>query len=477
MTAEPHLFIILGATGDLTARKLLPALHRLTTSGEADSVVLGAATTHMDDAAFRSQAVAALAAAGVEPADAAEWADGHVFYTAIPREPDYSALAARIAEIEAAHRLGGNRIFYLALPPVVFPGALEGLGRSGLATGPGWTRLVIEKPFGRDEASAAALNAAVHRHFEEPQVYRIDHYLGKESVQNLLVFRFTNPIFEAAWNRDRVARVEITVAEALDVAGRATYYDAAGAMRDMLQSHLTQLFTLVAMEAPSSMSADDVRAEKVKVLHSTRPIDARDVVIGQYTDGLTEEGPVANYLDHPGVTAESKTPTFAAVTLAVDTWRWQGVPFVLRTGKAMQSRVTEIAVTFLPPPVCLFHETVDECIAEADVLKMRLQPDEGFELDIEVKEPGSSGSLRTIPLGFRYADAFGDVPEAYETLLSDVMEGDQTLFVRNDWVEESWKLYGPMLDADLPLHPYPAGSWGPAEARRLIDGQAWATGN
>ena len=308
-------------------------------------------------------------------------------------------------------------------------------------------------------------------------MYRIDHYLGKESVQNLLVFRFTNPIFEAAWNRDRVARVEITVAEALDVAGRATYYDAAGAMRDMLQSHLTQLFTLVAMEAPSSMSADDVRAEKVKVLHSTRPIDARDVVIGQYTDGLTEEGPVANYLDHPGVTAESKTPTFAAVTLAVDTWRWQGVPFVLRTGKAMQSRVTEIAVTFLPPPVCLFHETVDECIAEADVLKMRLQPDEGFELDIEVKEPGSSGSLRTIPLGFRYADAFGDVPEAYETLLSDVMEGDQTLFVRNDWVEESWKLYAPMLDADLPLHPYPAGSWGPAEARRLIDGQAWATGN
>ncbi len=472
---EPHLFVVLGGTGDLSSRKLLPALYRLADAHSLDFVVLGAGTRDLGDAAFRRQAGQALAAAGLGGPAADAWCAGRLHYAQLPADGDFGALAARVAEVEAEHSLPGNRVFYLALPPASFPGTIAGLGRAGLADAPGWTRLVVEKPFGRSLADAQELNRLLHEHFGEPQVYRIDHYLGKETVQNLLVFRFANPLFEASWNRDRIARVEITMAESSGVGSRARYYDRAGAVRDMLQSHLTQVLTLIAMEAPVSMEADAVRAEKVKVLRSIRPLDPARLVLGQYEAGATPDGQLGAYRDLEGVSPGSRTPTYAAATLFVDNWRWQGVPFHLRTGKAMAERRTQVAVSFRSPPVCLYHGVSDQCVARSDVLYLNLQPDEGFDLEIEVKEPGDTSRLRSVPLRFAYADAFGPIPEAYETLLLDVMEGDQTLFVWRDEAEEAWRLYDPILDADLPVHPYAAGSWGPTAARDLLlDAPNWA---
>jgi len=474
---DPHLFVILGATGDLTSRKLVPALHRLVQRRGVQTVVVGAATSPLDDASFRSDLGGAMSQAGIDADDAAAWCATNVHYERIERDGGYEGLKRRIEQVERDHGLPGNRVFYLALPPAVFPAAIERLGDAGLASGPGWTRLVVEKPFGRDLESATALNAIVHHHFGEHQVYRIDHYLGKETVQNLLVFRFTNPLFEASWNRDRIDRVEITVAESLDVGDRGRYYDAAGAVRDMLQSHLTQVLTLVAMEAPPAADADHIRAEKVKVLQSIHGIDHDGVVLGQYTDGTVDGEAVPAYRSLDGVDGESGTATYAAVRLHIDNWRWQGVPFYLRTGKAMQRRVTQVAVTFRQPPVCYFHAVPDACVDHSDVLYLTLQPEEGFSLEIEVKEPGNSTRLRTIPLRFSYSEAFGNIPEAYETLLEDVIEGDQTLFVRADEVEQSWRLYTPVVEADLPVDPYPAGSWGPSRARALLGDTVanWAT--
>ena len=474
---ERHLFVVLGATGDLGTRKVLPALYHLTARGALDTVVLGAGTHDLGDEEFRRRSREALAAAGLDGAAAAAWCARNLHYAPIPADGDFTAFAARVASLEAEHALPGNRVFYLALPPAAFPAAIAGLGAAGLAHAPGWARLVVEKPFGHDLATAGDLNHLVHRHFAESQVYRIDHYLGKETVQNLLVFRFANPLFEASWNRDRIARVEITVAEVSGVGSRGRYYDAAGAVRDMLQSHLTQVLTLIAMEAPVSMAADAVRAEKVKVLRSIRPLDPAAVVLGQYTAGTGSEPALPAYRDLDGVAPDSDTPTYAATTLFVDNWRWQGVPFHLRTGKGMRERLTQVAVTFRPPPVCLYHGRSDPCVAHSNVLYLDLQPDEGFRLEIEVKEPGNPSRLRTVPLRFAYAEAFGEVPDAYETLLLDVVEGDQTLFVRADEVEESWRFYQPLLEADLPIHPYPAGSWGPTAARDLLLGAPnWAAG-
>jgi glucose-6-phosphate 1-dehydrogenase len=305
-------------------------------------------------------------------------------------------------------------------------------------------------------------------------VYRIDHYLGKETVQNLLVFRFANPIFEGSWNRDRIERVEITVAESIGVGARGRSYERTGAIRDMIQSHLMQVVSLVAMEAPPDIDAESIRAEKVKVLKSIRHIDPDDVVLGRYTG----DGEIPGYRELDGVDPESATPTYAAVRLEIDNWRWSGVPFVLRTGKAMERRLTEVAVVFRRPPICFFHSDEQGCEARPDVLTLRLQPDEGFGLEIEVKRPdGEATALHTVPLSFRYADAFGSIPDAYETLLRDVVEGDQTRFVRADWVEESWRLFSPIVDADLPVVEYPAGSWGPTEAGRLLgDDTGWASG-
>ena len=474
MTPEPHLFVVLGGTGDLTTRKLLPALHSLMPGGACH--VVGVATSALDDAAYQSVAAKALTASGVPAAEAAAWAGRHVSYQRVGRTGDMTDLAARIEALDAAHGTRGNRLLYLALPPAAFADTIERLGRSGLAAGPGWTRIVVEKPFGGDLASARTLNDALHRHFAERQIYRIDHYLGKESVQNLLEFRFTNPIFEASWNRDRVERVEITVAEALDVAGRGAYYDRTGVLADMVQSHLTQVLTLVAMEAPSTFSADAVRDEKVKVLRSIREISPDAVVLGQYGAGTVAGATVTAYRNTPGVDPASTTPTFAAVRVWIDNWRWQGVPFFLRTGKAMPRRMTEVAVLFRRPPVCLFHSVVDDCIAGNDVLRLVLQPDEGFSLEIDVKEPGASTRLRPVPLHFSYAEAFGTIPDAYETLLADVLEGDQTLFVRHDETEEAWRLYTPLVHATLPVHPYPAGTWGPQAAAAFLPEKGWSSG-
>jgi glucose-6-phosphate 1-dehydrogenase len=473
---DAHLFVIIGATGDLTRRKLLPALFHLVEDSRRSIVVLGSATTDQDDAGFRKTARSALEDAGFDEPRVRSWCDERVHYHRLDRNGDYHSLADRIAELERDHGLSGNRIFYLALPPRIFPGAITGLGEAGLALSSGWTRLVIEKPFGRDLDSARTLNEAVHRHFDESQIYRIDHYLGKETVQNLLVFRFTNPIFEANWNRDRIDRIEITVAESLGVGTRAGYYDQAGAVRDMIQSHLAQVMTLVAMESPASLDADAIRTEKIKVLRSVRSVPLDAVRVGQYTAGRTEADAIPDYRSHEGVAADSTTPTYAALRLYVDNWRWQGVPFLLRTGKAMAERLTQVAVVFRPPPVCLFHECPDDCVAHSDVLTLILQPNEGFRLQIEVKDPGESAGVRTIPLHFDYTEEFGEIPDAYETLLRDVMEGDQTLFVHAAEVEESWRLFTPVVEADLDVEHYPAGSWGPGGARELLGDAEWVTG-
>ena len=478
---EPHLFVILGATGDLARRKLLPAVARLGRHLDADHHVLGVArSADLDDDGFRRWAREALEEHGLPAEDLERWRDDRLHYQAMGDGgvEDYRRLAARIAEIESEAGLAGNRAFYLALPPSTFESTVGGLGEAGLHRSAGWTRLVIEKPFGEDLASAQELNALVHRWFDESQIFRIDHYLGKETVQNLLVFRFSNAIFESLWNRERVENVQITVAEDIGIGGRGGYYDHAGALRDMVQNHLTQLASLVAMEVPIAYEADAVRFEKIKALRSLQALDRGRVVLGQYTAGkIGENGDeVPGYLDEPKVAAGSKTETFAALELAFDTWRWQGVPFYLRTGKRLARRVTEIAVTFRRPPVALF-KSLSCGELRSNVLVITLQPNEGFSLYFDVKRPGEPLELEKYPLTFDYEKAFGALPEAYETLLLDVVTGDQTLFVHADEVEASWRLYTPLLDRALPVHPYPAGSWGPAEAEELVvrSGHKWRT--
>jgi len=334
---------------------------------------------------------------------------------------------------------------------------------------------VIEKPFGRDLDSARDLNEIVHAYFAESQVYRIDHYLGKETVQNLLVFRFANALFENSWNRDRVKHIQITVAEDLGIGTRAGYYETAGALRDMVQNHLTQVFTLIAMEPPVSFEAQAIRDEKVKVLRSITKIDPDAVVFGRYTAGELDGEQVAGYHDEAGVTADSTTETFVALRLDVDNWRWQGVPFYLRTGKRLPRRLTQIVVTFREPPVYFFADSGSGQV-HSNMLVITLQPDEGFQLFFDVKAPEDQLRLETRPFHFSYREAFGELPGAYETLIFDVLTGDQTLFVRGDEVEESWRLFTPLLGSHLELQPYEAGTWGPEASDRLAlrHGNNWA---
>jgi glucose-6-phosphate 1-dehydrogenase len=469
---EPQLFVIFGGTGDLAARKLLPALERLAERGLIGDrwAVLGVARDpERDDASFRGWAREALEESGAAAEEAATWCDRRLFYQPLPdgTPEDYLALAARIQRLEEDLDLPGNRIFYLALPPGAFPGTISGLGEAGLNRSAGWTRLVIEKPFGRDLRSARELNALAHRYYEEQQLYRIDHYLGKETVQNLIVFRFANAVFESIWNRDRIENVQITVAESLGVEQRAGYYDRSGALRDMVQNHVTQLVSLIGMEAPVVFDAETVRREKIKVLKSLDEIRADDVVFGQYGAGAAEGVEVPGYRQEPGVPTGSTTETFVALRLRLNSWRWQGVPFYLRTGKRLNRRLTQIAVVFREAPVCLF-ESLGACTPDSNVLLLTLQPDEGFVLCFSVKEPGDQMSLRTLPLRFHYGEAFGEIPEAYETLLLDVLQGDQTLFVHADEAEASWRHYAPLLESDQPVEEYAAGSWGPQAADRLL---------
>ena len=477
---EPHIFVILGATGDLTGRKLLPSLNALIARNALGpkSLILGVGVeTEFNDASFRDKCRKDLAAAGVPAEQIAQTAsDKRIFYQTIAKgtDEDYRRLGQRIEQIEKDNGMPGNRVFYLALPPKVFPLAIAGLGKAGLNESKGWVRLVIEKPFGRDLTSAQALNKVVHENFEEKQVYRIDHYLGKETVQNLLVFRFANSLFEPQWNRDRIESVEITVAESLGVEHRAGYYEGAGALRDMIQNHLTQLATLTAMEVPEAFRADAIRREKVKVLHSVLPIRLEDVVLGQYAAGEIDGEDVAAYRDEPGVAKDSQTETFVALRLEIENWRWHGVPFFLRTGKRLPKRASQIVVNFRRPPVWIFKPFDGDTI-QSNSLVIAIQPDEGFDLYFEIKAPGPGVRIQQSDLRFRYSDLFPPLPEAYETLLLDVLQGDMTLFVSDDWVEASWRLYTPLLENKPKVVPYAAGSWGPAEADELLSdlGRTW----
>jgi glucose-6-phosphate 1-dehydrogenase len=468
---EPHLFVVLGATGDLAHRKLLPALfHVVADAGLRERIaLLGVARAPLDDEAFRQATRKALADAGIAPGTpAGAWDDSRLHYQRLdPADGfDFAALARRIAEVETAHRLPGNRVFYLALPVDAVGAALAGLGAAGLAGAPGWTRVVIEKPFGHDFDSARSLNAAAHRWFDEGQIYRIDHYLGKETVQNLLVFRFANTLFESLWNRDRIDGVEITVAESLGVEERADYYEGAGALRDMVQNHLTQLLTLTTMEVPAVLDADAVRNEKVKVLQSVSPLRPEEAVFGQYSAGTVDGVPAKAYRSEDGVAPTSTTETYVALHLQIANWRWQGVPFLLRTGKRLGEKSTRIVVSFRRPPVAFFP-TTDPSEMRANTLTITLQPDEGFELSFELKPPGHTLGMQTHRMHFRYAEAFGPLEDAYHTLLTDLMRGDQTLFVRSDEVEAAWRLYSPLLEHRPAVIEYPAGSDGPADADAL----------
>jgi len=478
-SAERHLFVVLGATGDLMQRKLLPALYRLSDRGDlpAGSGILGVARRPLDDAGFRDAAAGWLRAEGVGPEEkVAAFCRESLAYHRLENETaaGFGRLREAIERVERERRLGGNRIFYLALPLEAMGPTLEGLGTAGLNESTGWTRVVVEKPFGRDLASAEALNGTAHRHFEERQIYRIDHYLGKETVQNLLVFRFANMFVESLWNRETVERVEITVAESLGVEGRAAYYDSAGALRDMIQNHVTQVLTLIAMEPPASRSEEAIRNEKVKVLRSIARISPDDAVRGQYATGTVDGRRVPGYREEPGVAPASSTETYVALRLRIANWRWQGVPFFLRTGKRLPAKASRVVVTFRAPPVPFF-QTEDEYEVNPDRISILIQPQEGFELAFEVKVPGREPRVQTHRMKFHYSDVFGALPDGYETLLLDAMLGDTTHFVRADEVEESWRLYEPLLKDPPPLVPYAAGSWGPAEAQRLLEewGHRW----
>jgi glucose-6-phosphate 1-dehydrogenase len=440
--------------------------------------VLAVGRAEQDDESYREWARESLKLAGLAPESMAAWCDTSIHYASNADEAGgWQAVADRIATIESANDLPGNRAFYLAIPPRAFPPVIEALGEVGLNRGPGFTRLVIEKPFGNSLDTAQSLNELVHARFEEHQVYRIDHYLGKETVQNLLVFRFANALFENSWNRSLVESVEITVGEHLGLETRAGYYDQAGAFRDMIQNHVTQVLTLVAMEPPAKLDADSIRDEKVKVLRSVVPIARNDVVFGQYVSGEIDGETVRGYLEEQGVAEDSVTETAVSLRLFIDNWRWQGVPFYLRTGKRFPERLTQIVVRFREPPVCLF-EVNGTCDVHSDAIVITLQPDEGFELLFDVKAPDEAMRLETVPLHFRYHEAFESLPDAYETLIEDIVLGDQTLFVRSDEVEAAWRLYQPILDDPPTPEPYAAGTWGPPGSARLphATGDRWWQG-
>jgi glucose-6-phosphate 1-dehydrogenase len=496
--ADPCTIVILGANGDLAKRKLLPAIYQLAKDKllPEGTDVLGIAREEMTDDAFRARMNEAIRASD-EIADFDEdvWqrlaACMHYSAGDLSDASTYQRLGMRLAEVEA-HREPDlrNRVFYLAVPPSVFTPIVRALSQSGLAprmmdpSARPWYRIVIEKPFGRSLATARELNRLVLELFNECQLYRIDHYLGKETVQSILVFRFANAIFEPVWNRQSIAHVQITVAETVGVERRGKYYEESGVLRDMFQNHLLQLLTLTAMEPPANMSADAVRDEKVKVLKSIRWLRDREIdraaVRGQYTAGEMNGGAVVAYREEPNVAQTSNTPTFAAVRFFIDNWRWKGVPFFLRSGKRLPRRVSEIAVQFREPPVLMFrHETRDQIAP--NVLTMRIQPNEGAALSFQVKAPGAAYQLShgvevtPVSMDFAYAAAFGDHnPPAYETLLLDIMLGDATLFTRSDEVEAAWRIVDPLIEY-WETHPpavmasYPSGSWGPPEADLLVE--------
>jgi glucose-6-phosphate 1-dehydrogenase len=489
--AEPCAVILFGASGDLAKRKVIPALYDLAVHHSLGSrySIVGFARTPMTDEAFRTTAGdAAKSISEVGPIDPKGWSEfaSNLYYSAgdYADQEAYARLAKRLAELEAAKNLGGNRLFYLSTPPDVYPNIVEQLGRAGLArpSSPNsWVRIIIEKPFGRDLASAKELNKIVLNVFDEKQVYRIDHYLGKDTVQNLLVLRFGNGIFEPLWNRNYVDQVQITAAETLGVERRGGFYESAGALRDMIQSHVLQLTSLVAVEPPASFDATAVRNEKLKVLQSIRPFDlemvAQYVVRGQYAPGEFDGKLVPGYRAEPGVSPNSRTETFVAARLLIDNWRWAGVPFYLRTGKRLAKRTTEIVIQFRRAPHIVFRGRE----VEPNRLILNIQPDEGICVSFGAKRPGTEMSIGNVMMNFSYREGFGDGTRSdYATLLHDCLRGDATLFDRGDNVEAAWSLLDPILDVwtaarSTPVPEYPAGSWGPREADHMLerDGNAW----
>ena len=504
--ADPCTMVIFGATGDLTKRKLFPALYTLAAehllAPRFAVLAVGREPTETDQS-FREKMRAALAESDeVKHVDeeAWEWLAQRVFYAGgdASDEAAYAGIKSRLDEIEAScAEEERNRFFYLAVPPSVFEPIVRHLASSGLVPrrespeSRPWARVVVEKPFGHSLETACSLNALVLSLFAEHQVFRIDHFLGKETVQNILVLRFANSIFEPLWNRRWVSHVQITAAEAVGVEARGKYYEEAGVVRDMFQNHLLQLLALTAMEPPPSMTADAVRDEKVKVLKSVRWLTPETIptsaVRAQYGAGLFNGQLVAGYRDEPDVAPDSATPTYAAVQFHIDNWRWKGVPFYLRSGKRMNKRYSEIAVTFQSPPHLMFGGDGAHRELQPNVLVMRVQPNEGVSLNFEVKVPGAAVALTQhlevapVDMDFSYAEAFGETAApAYETLLLDVMIGEATLFTRSDEVEAAWKIIDPLLNyweqhSPNPMPTYPAGSWGPAQADRLIslEGARW----
>ena len=481
--------VIFGASGDLTRRKLLPALYSLSRGQRlpARFAVVGVARTRMTDEQFREQFQESLrefAKVDARSDEVVRSLQSKMYF--VSGEMDDPGLYTRLQDRLRAVGTEGV-LYYLAIPPSAYGPVVERLEGAGLAgtAERGWRRVIVEKPFGTDLATARELNAQLHKHFREDQIFRIDHYLGKETVQNLLVLRFANGMFEPIWNRRYIDQVQITAAETVGVERRASYYEGAGALRDMVQNHLMQLLALVAMEPPTEFSAASVRDRKMDALLAVQPVVGADeppaVVRAQYREGWVAGSEVPPYRTEPGVAPDSRTETYVALRLKLDSWRWAGVPFYLRTGKRLPKRTTEIAIQFHRPPLQIFKRVSPRPLA-SDLIVINVQPDEGISLRFNAKIPGTRMQVAPVMMNFRYGNTFqGEVPEAYETLLLDAMLGDPTLFARHDFVEASWGLITPineMWQSDAgPIPTYEAGEWGPPEADALIakDGRRWRT--
>jgi glucose-6-phosphate 1-dehydrogenase len=482
-TPDPCALVIFGASGDLTHKKLMPALYSLAFRRLLPErfAVIGVARTEGDDDSWRADMKQTVQRYARDEFRQDIWDElaGALHYmpTDFADDAGEDRLADQVRQIDEEKELGGNRVYYLAVPPPAFPAIVEALGRRRSTKG--WTRLIVEKPFGHDLASARELNAMLWEHFDESEIFRIDHYLGKETVQNMLALRFANGVFEPIWNRQFIDHVQITVAESIGIEGRAGYYEQAGAIRDIFQNHLLQLLALTAMEPPIDFSADSVHSEKVKVLKAIHTPGPKSVVRGQYGRGFVEGEAVPAYREEQGVATDSMTETFVAAKLYVDNWRWADTPYYVRMGKRLARRETTIAIQFKNAPHPPFEETAAEGL-RPNVLLVHVQPDEGVSLAIGAKVPGQGMKIQTVHMDFLYGGAFRTgMPEAYERLILDTMLGDGTLFTRADEVEEQWLLVDAIVAAwqrDRPAFPnYAAGTWGPPSSEELLrrDGRSW----